>query len=97
MPTVTFVSLTRHGAAEVEIDGKPHLAELVAGGLQLSVDGHDIRFIPWSEIASIPAAYGIVADGWLLPTRYRDELDAQDRAAGLRASGARADVVKLPN
>jgi hypothetical protein len=32
-----------------------------------------------------------------LPTRYRDELDAQDRAAGLRASGARADVVKLPN
>lgn len=98
MPNVSFVTLTRHGDAEIEIDGQPYGVQITAQGVQLSplrANVGPVRVVPWQTLTEMPAAYGVVADGWLLPKSYATEVEALDKATDLRTAGARAEVIRL--
>lgn len=105
MPNTTkFVQLTRHGDAEITIGGASYLAQFTPGGVQLTPQGGggaggtpgEPLVIPWAVLGALPVAYRVVVDGWLHPARYDSERDALDKATDLRATGCRADVVRVP-
>jgi len=80
----------------IRTEGHDYDVELSEGGLVLRVDRSPPRVLPWSAVAATPAAWAVVASGFL-QSRHATPEAAHDKAADLAAVGLSAAVIAIPH